>query len=108
MGMTPRVRIAFCLLCALFILCIVMALTPANAEPQCADYKQIQAALLEKFHETPTAAGLAMEGKAAYTVFTTADGASWTLVIVGVGGKSCIVAAGDHWVDIAPGKGDPT
>lgn len=108
MGMTPRVRIAFCVLCGFFILCIVMALSPANAEPQCADYKTLQAALLEKFHEAPTNAGLAAEGKAAYMVFATPKGESWTLVIVGVNGKSCVVGAGTNWVDIAPGKGDPT
>jgi hypothetical protein len=108
MGMTLRVRIAFCLLCAFFVLCIVMALSPAKAEPQCADYKAIQAALAEKFHQAPSAAGLAAEGKAAYTIFSTPDGAGWTLVIVGVSGKSCIVAAGQNWVDLSPGKGDPT
>lgn len=108
MGMTPRVRIAFCILVAFFILCIIMALSPANAEPQCADYKTIQAALLEKYHEAPSNAGLAAEGKAAYMVFSSPNGESWTLVVVGVGGKSCVVATGDHWVDIAPGKGDPT
>lgn len=108
MGMTLRVRIAFCVLVSFFVLCIVMALSPANAEPQCTDYKTLQSALLEKFHETPSAAGLAAEGKAAYTVFSTPDGASWTLVIVGVSGKSCIVAAGDHWVDLSIGKGAPT
>ena len=108
MGMTPRVRFAFCVLCAFFVLCIVMALTPANAEPQCTDYKTIQATLLEKYHETPSAAGLAAKGKAAYTVFSSPDGASWTLVIVGVSGKSCVVASGAHWVDLSAGKGDPT
>jgi hypothetical protein len=108
MGMTLRVRIAFCILCAFFVLCVMMALSPAYADPQCFDYKTLQAALLEKYHETPSAAGLTAEGKAAYTIFSTPDGASWTLVIVGVSGKSCIVAAGDHWVDLSIGKGSPT
>jgi hypothetical protein len=85
-----------------------MALTPAKAEPQCTDYKTLRTALMEKFHEVPTGVGLTAEGKAAYTLFATPDGASWTLVIVSVSGKSCIVGVGTNWVDVAPGKGDPT
>jgi len=110
-GESRRFWIAFGILLSTLAICTIVTLTMtirAHAEPLCADYKTLQAALLEKFHEVPSAAGLAAKGKAAYTVFSTPDGAGWTLVIVGVTGNSCVIATGDHWVDLSVGKGDPT
>lgn len=109
MGMTPRVRFVFCILCALFLLSIAMALyvPDAHAQAMCAQYKELQAALLEHNHEAPTGVGLSGQ-KLAYTIFTTPDGASWTMVVVDTSGKACVLAVGQNWVDIAPGKGDPT
>jgi len=104
------VRLAFCVLCAFFILCIVMALSPANAGPAaCTDYKTLQAALLEKFHEQPAAAGLAGEkSQIAWTLFESPEGKSWTMVIVDTAGRACVIGTGDNWTDLGPGKGDPT
>jgi Na+-transporting NADH:ubiquinone oxidoreductase subunit NqrC len=111
MGMTLRVRIALCLLCAFFVLCIVMALSPAYAESAaaCTDYKTLQAALMQKFHEQPTAAGLAGEkSEIAWTLFESPKGESWTMVIVDTKGRACVIGTGENWTDLSAGKGDPT
>lgn len=105
---TFRILAAFGVLCAGAVAAMSFYVPDAHAQAACAPYKELQAALLKNSHEQPIGAGLAGEGKFAWTLFTSPNGESWTAVVVDTKGMACMVGAGKNWVDITPGKGEPT
>ncbi len=56
-----------------------------------------------KYQEAPIAAGLTETNNIMVEVFSTSDGATWTLVITNVNGTSCVIANGFGWRTLTPG-----
>lgn len=61
-----------------------------------AKHAQIVEYLEDEFQELQGAYGLVGD-KAILELFLSPQGATWTIVITDVSGKSCILAAGDSW-----------
>jgi hypothetical protein len=71
--------------------------TAANAQViVCAKHAQIVEYLKDEFQELQGAFGLVGD-RAILELFLSPQGATWTIVITDVSGKSCILAAGDSW-----------
>lgn len=106
---TFRILAAFGVLCAVAALTMSLFAPDAHAQAACYEYKKLQSALAEKFHEQPTNAGITGDkGQFAWTLFLSPKGESWTAVVVDTKGMACVVAAGQNWTDLSVGKGDPT
>ena len=88
---------------AVALLALVLLTPRAHAEPQCAPWKEMKAALEKDFHETPTGAGLVNE-QGIVVLYESADGKTWTLLAVGADGKACIISGGTAWSQAAPPK----
>ena len=67
---------------------------PAAAQAVCTTRSEVAEKLAGDYAESPVAAGLASSG-AVIEVFTSGDGASWTIVLTRPGGTSCVVAVGE-------------
>ena len=52
-----------------------------------------------KHSETPIARGLGSNG-AVYEVFSTDDGATWTIIMTLPNGKSYMLGSGEHWTNV--------
>ena len=88
----------------LFVLAILLPAV-AWANDGCGPRDQITASLKEKFHEAPTSGGINTDGNLV-TVFQSADGHTWTVLLVSPKGNACIVATGENWIDkTAPADG---
>lgn len=71
--------------------------TSANAQViVCAKHAEIVEYLKNEYQELQGAFGLVGD-KAILELFLSPQGATWTIVITDVSGKSCILAAGDTW-----------
>ncbi|TIL69209.1 hypothetical protein [Mesorhizobium sp.] len=72
----------------------------ASAQYQyCVEHRDLVAHLSEQFQERQFAFGLI--GQMAIMEVYVADSGSWTIIVTDVAGRSCIVAAGDHWENVA-------
>ncbi len=93
--MSKRLPIAALLVAALPV---AAALWPALAAAQgpCAAREAIVARLAERFGEVQTD-GAAAGGLSFYEVFASARTGTWTVLLTGTNGISCIVAAGEGW-----------
>lgn len=85
--------------------------TPAMAEEQqtrnCGTVDEVRTMLTEKYHETPVGYGVAAEGQVMMTVYATADGATWTIVVTRArDGMACIASSGTDWQASAPAIGE--
>ncbi len=68
----------------------------ASAQYQhCVEHGDLVAHLSEQFQERQFALGLI--GDMAIMEVYVADSGSWTIIVTDVAGRSCIVAAGEHW-----------
>ena len=65
-------------------------------EPRCTTQSEITKQLEERYGEVPVSLGLSSAGKLVQ-VFSTEDGATWTLVFTQPDGLSCVVATGRYW-----------
>ena len=80
----------------------LMLASPALADgdgpngPVCDGRKEVLSHLEGKYHENPTALGLATNG-GVVELLTAADGKTWTIVITLPNGQTCLVAAGENW-----------
>lgn len=75
-------------------------------EAACATYSEIAQQLERRYAELPVSLGLSSAGQVVQ-VFSTADGATWTMVLTKPDGTSCVVAAGEHWEILQPNSLDP-
>jgi len=71
----------------------------ASAQYQyCVEHGDLVAHLREQFQERQFAFGLI--GHMAIMEVYVADSGSWTIIVTDVAGRSCIVAAGEHWENV--------
>jgi hypothetical protein len=95
------------LLVAVSILFVLLVLVVSKARPAhaqgvpCAPYKQMAAGLLKKYAEQPVGEGLAGDGRQRLVIFSSPGGATYSILLVGLDGTSCLVAAGKDF-SIAP------
>lgn len=79
-------------------------------EPVCTSHSEMLAALADRYHETSAAIGIENRG-ALLELLISKDGATWSVIMTGPQGKSCLVAAGQSWQEakpvIDPNAGDP-
>lgn len=78
----------------------VLSAEGAAAAGRCTDHDKVASLLENKHDETPVSLGLASSGKLVQ-VFSTEDGATWTLVLTEPDGTSCVVASGRYWQTVA-------
>ncbi|TIR30574.1 MAG: hypothetical protein E5X64_15800 [Mesorhizobium sp.] len=64
----------------------------------CVEHGDLVAHLSEQFQERQFAFGLI--GQMAIMEVYVADSGSWTIIVTDVAGRSCIVAAGEHWENV--------
>ncbi|WP_142850637.1 hypothetical protein [Telmatospirillum sp. J64-1] len=72
---------------------------PAAAQQQvCADRKLILESLADEYAEAPTSIGVTNAGNMV-EVLTTSDGMTWTILMTMPDGTSCVMAAGEDWME---------
>lgn len=74
---------------------LVLAATPATAQPLCATLDRIADVLREDHGEKPVQLGDARGGQV--ILFSTPDGSTWTIVVAAPDGRACIVSDGRAW-----------
>lgn len=81
---------------------VLLAAKAAVAEePRCTTHEKITRQLEQRYAEVPVSLGLSSAGKLVQ-VFSTEDGATWTLVLTQPDGTSCVVGAGRYWQTATP------
>lgn len=93
-------------LTAAFAAAIFLSATSVQAQIVCVPRSDVLAHLAKKYHEAPVAIGVTSAG-ALVEVLTTGDGATWTIIVTGPNGLSCLVAAGEGWRTLSPTTADP-
>jgi hypothetical protein len=84
-------------------LAAVVTSHPASAQqqqaPACVKRTELLSHLSNKFQEAPVAMGVADNG-ALLEVFSTTDGATWTVALTMPNGVTCLVATGQSWENV--------
>ena len=75
----------------------------ALAQSPCLPRDKMVDHLANRYNERPVSMGLEISGKL-IELFTTADGSTWTLVMIMPDGPACVVAAGVEWMNREPVK----
>lgn len=82
---------------------VVLAVTAASAQQQCAPRDEVLAWLASKYGEAPVAAGI--NGADRIVELLAAEGGrTWTLIVTRADGVSCVLGDGEDWTDDPPGK----
>lgn len=68
----------------------------AHGQTQCAPRAEVVKAVAEGWREAPVAIGI-INSSAVLEIFAGPDGATWTVIITGVTGMSCVIASGQAW-----------
>ncbi len=68
-------------------------------EAACQTHAGLATLLEERFAEKPVAAGLESGGRL-IELFASADNTSWTMVTTTPAGESCVMAAGEYWLEL--------
>ena len=80
-----------------------LAYQPASAEQQpdpiCVKRTDLLKQLSSKFNEAPVAMGLTDSGSV-LEVYSTGDGATWTIALTAPNGLTCLVATGEGWENV--------
>ena len=87
---------------------ILIGIAPAMAQSEqasCFERAVIVKHMLNKFNESPVAAGLAANG-AVMELLSSPDGGTWSMILTYPNGTSCVMASGEAWMDVPlPKKG---
>lgn len=79
---------------------------PAEAQVRVCKPHDVMAERLEKmFREKPRASGLV--GSRAFVELYVSETGSWTMIVTGTNGLSCILAAGEGWETLPIIEGSP-
>ena len=78
----------------------------ANAQAACVVRENAVAQLEAGFAQRAVGRGLAPRGAAMVELFVAETG-TWTVMVTDTAGRTCIVATGKDWIQIAPLLGDP-
>lgn len=70
--------------------------TPAAAQSVCMNRADALDHLSSKYAETPIALGLEKRG-GVVEIFSSGDGATWTMAFTRPDGETCLVASGEAW-----------
>jgi hypothetical protein len=89
------------LLSPLFAIGVLTLPLAAEAEPACGRHADVLKELAERYKEAPIALGLVSDGSQ-LEVFSTDNGATWTITVTSPDGTSCLVAAGQDWQSVKP------
>ena len=76
----------------------ILTMTAGPALANCGPHKEIVKALAKKYREAPKAIGTVNQTKVV-EVYVSAAG-SWTILLTGANGSTCIIAAGQNWEDM--------
>ena len=85
---------------AVALMLLVGAHASASAQGVCTSHAEVTRQLHTKYAEARVALGLADNG-GVVEVFSSGDGATWTLVLTMPNGVSCLLASGEAWETIA-------
>jgi len=90
------------LVISLASLLVASILEPAFAQqaPACVKRTALVDHLSKEFKEAPVAIGIVDNG-ALLEVFSTVDGATWTVAVTTPNGITCLVATGQSWEDVS-------
>ncbi|MFQ5773482.1 MAG: hypothetical protein ACE5GS_03080 [Kiloniellaceae bacterium] len=83
---------------ALALALLLNAGTAARAQSVCTTHSAMAEQLKSKYAENRIAVALTSKGSLV-EVFSSADGATWTVVVTLIDGRSCILIAGEDWQD---------
>jgi hypothetical protein len=75
---------------------VLAVASPAMAAPKCLPHTDIAKLLDARYSEGRVAGGVA-NGGGLIEVFSTGDGATWTIVVTNPQGVSCVLSAGEDW-----------
>jgi hypothetical protein len=96
-GELPRTAIVRVFAALALILVLLIPLAPAaRAQSACVTHAEMVEHLTQKYAEAQIAIAFTGNGQL-IEVFTTGDGATWTIVITTPQGLSCILIAGETW-----------
>lgn len=93
--------------CTAALLSAVVVSGPVSAQqqqgqaqaPACVKRTELLSHLSNKFQEAPVAMGVADNG-ALLEVYSTVDGATWTVALTMPNGVTCLVATGQSWENV--------
>ncbi len=85
---------------------LLLSAAVANAQQVCMVHGTAVAQLEAQYDEQVVARGLFENGKAVVELFVSKTG-TWTVVVTGVNGRSCVVASGESWMQVPLLVGDP-
>ncbi len=99
---SPAVRI-FSAIALAFLLLIGLAQwsRPATAQSACVPREVALEQLGERHAEIPIAMGLTQDGRVV-EIFSSNDGATWTMLVTTPNGMSCLLTSGESWMKITP------
>lgn len=80
------------------ILAVLLWAAPAQAQSACDERSKIVAKLAERYQEQPRGRGLTAR-ELLMELFISPEG-TWTLLVSQPNGVSCLIAAGDGWLEI--------
>lgn len=96
------VKILYAVLTALAVQnCTLPARADDVPPSNCAPRAEFAAALTAKYHESLSTIGIENRG-ALIELWVSADGTTWTMLVSGSNGQSCVVAAGTQWKAVLP------
>lgn len=93
-------RAAAGLAVAATVVAAVASTGPAAAQGVCMPRERMVALLDSRYDEAPVALGLASGGRLV-ELFSTGDGATWSLLLTAPDGTSCLMAEGQGWSMLA-------
>ena len=89
------------LVASIAVASLVTEITPVNAQQVvCRDRGALVQTLATRFDETQRMFGLQSDDRV-LELYAAPDG-SWTAIVTMPSGKSCVVAAGEAWTEVAP------